>query len=121
MRKVGNQGLPAAIPEADKAALYSPGNLEIFVESIREGYRCGPRGVAQDDLIIRRDWGFDLGSIQVPVDVWHGEADVNVSIGDGRYLAAVLPRARRFFLPGEGHFFVLKRWGEVLAALVGSR
>jgi pimeloyl-ACP methyl ester carboxylesterase len=113
--------LMASIPEADKAALYAPGNAAAFVQSIREGFRQGSRGVAQDDVIIRRDWGFDLGSIRVPVDIWHGEADTNVPISGGRHLAAVLPRAQPFFLPGEGHFFVLSRWGEVLAALVSVR
>lgn len=116
-----SQRVMASIPEADKAVLYSPDNLAVFVRSIQEGYRPGWRGVAQDDVIVNRDWGFDLASIQVPVDIWHGEADVNVPIGAGRYLAAALPRACPFFLPDEGHFFVLKHWGEVLAALVSPR
>jgi len=110
--------LMASIPEADKEALYSPANLAVFVESIREGFRPGSRGVAHDDVIINRDWGFDLGSIGVRVDIWHGQADVNVPIAAAHHLAAVLPNARSFLLPGEGHFFVLKRWGQVLSALV---
>jgi len=116
-----SQRLMASLPEADKAALYTPDNLAVFVESIREGYRPGSRGVAHDDVVVNRDWGFDLGSIRVPVDIWHGQADVNVPIAAARYLATVLPRARSFFLPGQGHFFVLNRWGEVLAALVSAR
>lgn len=113
--------LMASIPAADKAALYAPANLAGFVQSIREGFRPGSRGVAHDDVIIRRNWGFDLASIRVPVDIWHGEADTNVPISGGRYLADVLPRARTFFLPGEGHFFILSRWREVLTALVSPR
>lgn len=116
-----SQRVMASIPEADKAALYSPENLAVFVQSIQEGYRPGWRGVAQDDIIVNRDWGFDPASIRVPVDIWHGEADVNVPINAGRYLATVLPQARLFILPEEGHFFVLKRWSEVLAALVSPR
>jgi pimeloyl-ACP methyl ester carboxylesterase len=112
------QRVMAAIPEADKAALYAPENLAIFEQSIREGYRLGWGGVAQDDVIVNRNWGFDPAQIRVPVDIWHGEADVNVPIQAGHYLAAKLPKARMFTLPGEGHFFVLQRWGEVLAALV---
>lgn len=111
----------ASIPEADKVALYAADNLEVFVQSIREGYRTGWRGVAQDDVIINRDWRFDLASIRVPVDIWQGEADANVPLGAGQYLAARLPHTRGFFLPGEGHFFVLRRWGEVLAALLSDR
>jgi pimeloyl-ACP methyl ester carboxylesterase len=116
-----SQRVMVSIPEADKAALYSPENLAVFIQSIQEGYRPGWRSVAQDDIIVNRDWGFDPASIQVPVDIWHGDADVNVPISAGHYLAETLPQARPFFLPGEGHFFVLKRWGEVLAALVAPR
>ena len=116
-----SQRVMASIPEADKAALYSPDNLAVFVQSIQEGYRQGWRGVALDDVIINRDWGIDLSTINVPVDIWHGDADVNVPISAGLYLAAALPKARMFSLPGEGHFFVLQRWGEVLAALVSPQ
>jgi pimeloyl-ACP methyl ester carboxylesterase len=119
--QLASQRVMASIPEADKAALYAPKNLAVFVQSIQEGYRPGWRGVAQDDIIINRDWGFEPASIRVPVDIWHGEADVNVPIHAGHYLAATLPQARTYFLPGEGHFFVLQRWNEVLAALISPR
>jgi pimeloyl-ACP methyl ester carboxylesterase len=52
-----SQRLMASLPEADKAALYTPDNLAVFVESIREGYRPGSRGVAHDDVVVNRDWG----------------------------------------------------------------
>lgn len=110
--------LMASIPGSDRAALYDADNLAIFVESVLEGFRPGWQGVAQDDVIVRRDWGFELGAIRVPIDIWQGESDVNVLPADARYLGRVLPRARSFFLPGEGHFFVLKRWGQVLSTLV---
>lgn len=116
-----SQRVMASIPEADKAALYSPENLAVFIQSIQEGYRPGWRGVAQDDILVNRDWEFDLRTVRVPVDIWHGEADVNVRPQAGRYLATALPESRTFYLPGEGHFFVLKCWGEVLAALVAPR
>ncbi len=115
------QRVMASLPPVDKAALYAPENLAVFVQSIREGYRPGARGVAHDDVVVNRDWGFDPGAIGVSVDIWHGLADVNVPISAARYLAAALPHARTFFLPGEGHFFVLGRWGEVLAALLSAR
>ena len=45
-------------------------------------------------------------------------ADVNVPVHAGKYLRDMLPHTRVTLLPGEGHFFLLKRWEEVLAALV---
>jgi pimeloyl-ACP methyl ester carboxylesterase len=119
--ELASRRLMASIPEADKAVLYEPENLAVFVQSLSEGFRPGWKGVAQDDVIVRRDWGFELSSIRVPIDIWQGENDVNVLPGDARYLGSILPKARSFFLPGEGHFFVLKRWPEVLSTLVSRR
>ena len=112
--------LMASIPAADKEKLYEQDNLALFVQSITEGYRSGWRGVAQDDVIVARDWGLELGAISVPVDIWHGQADVNVPFSGAQYLATVLPMARTFFLPGEGHFFILGRWREILTMLVSQ-
>lgn len=110
--------LMSSIPETDKAVLYASQNAEILVNSLREGSRPGSQGVALDDMLINQEWGFDLESIKPRVDVWHGEADVNVPIHAGRFLAARLPNARSTFLPDQGHFFLLKHWPEVLSALV---
>ena len=112
--------LMSTIPEADKAMLYAPENLGLFIRSVREGYRAGWQGIAQDDILISQDWGFDLAEVRVAFDIWQGEADVNVPCHTGRYLRDTLPNAHATFLPGEGHFFLLKRWGEVLAALVSG-
>lgn len=110
--------LMASIPDTDKAALYEPQNVEILVGSLREGFRQGFRGVAQDDVLINQEWGFDLKRVKPRIDIWHGEADVNVPIHAGQYLRDALPNTRTFFLPGAGHFFVLARWEEILSELV---
>lgn len=110
--------LMSSIPDTDKAALYAPGNVEIVVSSIREGFRQDSRGVAQDDILINQDWGFDLRRVEPRIDIWHGDADVNVPIHAGEYLRDTLPNTRTIFLSGEGHFFLFRRWEEVLSALV---
>jgi len=110
--------LMSSIPEADKSVLYEPGEIEIIVGSIREGFRQGSRGVAQDDTLTNRDWGFDLKRVQPRIDLWHGDADVNVPIHAAEYLRDTLSNARATFLPGQGHFLLLGHWEEVLAALV---
>ncbi len=112
--------LMSSIPAADKAVLYAAQNLEGFVLSIREGFRQGSRGVAQDDVLVNREWGFDLQGVKPRVDIWHGEADMNVPVQAGRHLQEALPNRRTTFLPGEGHFLMLKHWGEILSALVND-
>jgi pimeloyl-ACP methyl ester carboxylesterase len=112
--------LMASIPESDKEALYAPEHVDGFVASIREAFRGGWQGTARDDVLVNRDWGFALSAIGVRVDVWHGEADVNVPCHAGEYLHAHIPHSRIILLPGEGHFFLIKRWREILAALLSD-
>jgi pimeloyl-ACP methyl ester carboxylesterase len=110
--------LMSSIPDSDKTILYDPHNAQIFVNAVREGFRQGWRGVAQDDILINRDWGFYLAMIKPRIDIWHGEADVNVPIGAAKYLSDRLPNVRATYLPGEGHFFLPKYWEKILLALV---
>jgi len=110
--------LLAGIPEADKAVLYKPENVEIMVQAVREGFRPGAKGVAHDDMIINRAWGFDPAGVQPHIDVWQGDADVNVPVHAATYLHAVLPHSRLTIIPGAGHFFILERWAELLTALL---
>ncbi len=110
--------LMSSIPEADKAVLYSSQNLEVFVSAVREGFRTGSRGVALDDILINREWGFNLRDVSPRIEIWQGEADVNVPVHAGRYLQTSLPNNRATFVPGEGHFLIFKHWEEILTALV---
>ncbi len=110
--------LMASIPEADKAVLYAPENVEIMVQTIREGFRAGAKGVVHDDMLVNREWGFDPAGVQPRIDIWHGDADVTVPVHAATYLHDKLPQSRLTILPGVGHFFFLDHWQEVLATLV---
>jgi len=112
--------LMSSIPAADKAVLYAPKDFKIFVNSVREGLRSGSRGVACDDILINQAWGFDPADVQPRIDIWHGEADVNVPIHAARFLCAVIPHVRVTFLPGKGHFFLFNCWQDVLSRLVSE-
>jgi pimeloyl-ACP methyl ester carboxylesterase len=110
--------LMSSIPETDKSILQNQQCSESFVNAVREGLRPGSRGVAQDDILINREWGFDLSEIKPRIDIWHGEADVNVPVGAAKYLREKLPNARIILLPGEGHFFIMKYWRKILSELI---
>jgi pimeloyl-ACP methyl ester carboxylesterase len=112
--------LMASIPETDKAALYTPQNMEIFVNSVREGFHPGSRGVAYDDILINRDWGFELSAIRPRIAIWQGEADVNVPAHAARYLDELIPHSYATFMPGAGHFFLFSRWEEILSSLASG-
>jgi pimeloyl-ACP methyl ester carboxylesterase len=115
-----SQQLMASIPDSDKELLYDSLNLEIMLHSIREGFRQGAESVAQDDILVNSDWGFDLKSIKPRIDIWHGTLDVNVPIHAGEYLHDQIPNNRFFSLPDKGHFFILNYWEKVFAKLVNA-
>lgn len=68
----------------------------------------------------QREWGFDLAGVKPRIDIWHGEADLNVPVHAAKYLGDVLAHTRVTLLPGAGHFFIMERWEEILLALVSE-
>ncbi|WP_405135087.1 alpha/beta fold hydrolase [Nocardia sp. NBC_01388] len=73
-------------------------------ENIRTAFTTGSRGVALDfQLLFSRPWGFDLTDITVPVEIWHGDADGNMPVQNGRRLADMIPDSKYHEVPGAGH------------------
>ena len=106
--------------EADRAAVMDAAVHDVLLGQLREAFRQGWRGVAQDFAVLTRPWGFALGEIRTPVDLWQGLDDENVPAAMGRYLAATLPNCRARFEPGGGHFGPLETMDEILAVLGGA-
>jgi pimeloyl-ACP methyl ester carboxylesterase len=104
--------------EVDLAILACPEVKVMLMASYLEATRAGMRGFARESVILSNPWGFRPQDVTVPVALWHGEADANVSLSAVRYLAETLPNCQATFLPGEGHWLMLEHWGEILAGLV---
>lgn len=92
-----------------------------FADYLAESFhRAGAQGVvgARDDgLAATSPWGFDLGSIRVPVAVWQGRADAMVPYAHGAWLAEHVPGARPHLFEDEGHLSLVGRVEEILADL----
>jgi class 3 adenylate cyclase len=76
------------------------------------GERCraaaSPGGIrALMEMNSRIDVRDLLGSIHVPTLVVHRDADVDVGIDEGRYVASRIPGARLVELPGQDHFVAI--------------
>ena len=108
----------STIPKTDQEVLTDPQVKQMLLPSMSEAYRNGAEGPAWEGAIMVRPWGFRLEDITIRVQIWHGEADVNNPLQFGEYLRDTIPNTQATFFPGEGHFFILKRWGEILAQLV---
>ncbi|HUP83439.1 MAG TPA: alpha/beta hydrolase [Candidatus Limnocylindria bacterium] len=92
-----------SIPAVDqKVATGEWAEQEAF--GLRRALSEGVDGWVDDDLAFVQPWGFDLGSIRVPVHIWQGELDRLVPWAHGQWLASQIPGARFNLAPGEGHF-----------------
>ena len=76
---------------------------EHLLETIKVGLAPGVEGWVEDDLAFVSAWGFDPGSIRVPVLIWQGEEDLMVPGAHGRWLREHVPGAQGEVLAGEGH------------------
>ncbi|HSG14897.1 MAG TPA: alpha/beta hydrolase [Anaerolineae bacterium] len=118
--EVARQRLLSAFSTEEREFMVASGNIDMFYDDVREGYRRGWQGAARDDMIIFGDWGFDIADINVRIDVWHGDADKNIPPEASQHLHRRIPNSRATFLPGEGHMFLLSRWPDVIQALVAA-
>lgn len=102
----------------DQEILSRPENRRMLMENYAEAMRAGVRGFAREGIILSNAWGFGLEDITIPVHVWHGEEDANVSLSAARHVANTIPDCRASFLPGEGHWLYLEHWEEILSSLL---
>lgn len=110
----------AHLPETDRRTLARPELRRTLLANWQEAFRAGTRGMVWDGCLYAWPWGFELEEIRVPVQLWHGDLDVNVPPAMGRALAGRIRNCRSRFYADEGHFSLpFGRIGEILAALVG--
>ena len=87
---------------------------QALAETIREALRPGPDGWLDDGLAQCAPWGFEVGGIVVPVQIWHGEEDRFVPVDHGRWIGRRIPGAEAHIEAGEGHLSLyVKRIGEI--------
>jgi pimeloyl-ACP methyl ester carboxylesterase len=115
------QKLMASVPESDKEILASDKVKENLTVSVREGFRNGWEGIARDDVVVNQNWGFDIRKIQTPIQIWHGQLDVNIPFHAAEYLHKWIPNSHLMAMPDEGHFIMIKHSSKVLTSLVGAK
>ncbi|MCI4334486.1 MAG: alpha/beta hydrolase [Thermoplasmata archaeon] len=90
------------LSEVDRAAFQ--GDLGRYFHGIMTGgVRHGSDGYRDDSLAQMQPWGFDVQSIRVPTQIWHGAQDRFVPYTHGQWLAARIAGAEAHLLPVEGH------------------
>jgi pimeloyl-ACP methyl ester carboxylesterase len=111
----------AGVSDVDRAVLARPEMKAQLMASYLEATRQGMHGFAREAIILSSPWGFRLEDVRIPVHLWHGEADHNVSLSAARHMAHALPDCRATFLPDEGHWLILTYWDHILSGLIGAQ
>jgi pimeloyl-ACP methyl ester carboxylesterase len=110
----------STFPPADRATLAKPHVRDGFSASLRAALEPGPRGLSHDAGLVAKPWGVALGEIRVPVQIWHGEADLNAPPAMGIYLSRAIPGAQMRLYPGEGHLSLADKYADEILGLLAA-
>jgi pimeloyl-ACP methyl ester carboxylesterase len=77
----------------------------------------GARGVVADYAALALPWGVAVERTEIPVAIFHGDADTMVPLRHSEELAARVSTARLTVWPSAGHLGTVAHVGEVLDAL----
>lgn len=86
--------------------------------SYQESFRQGIKGILLDLKIYTTEWGFPLSKINVPVYLWYGAKDKNVSLEMGKYYQSQIPNSKLFIDPNGGHLFRNEHEEEIIKRLM---
>ena len=89
-----------------------------FISILQVAFKSGYKGAKQDAYILKHDWGFDLKEVTLPIYLYHGMEDLNVSIETAEYVVNKLPNCIPKVFPKEGHISLIeKNFGEIMELL----
>lgn len=109
------------MPAVDQDVMRQPGVLDGIARDYGEAFRQGACGAVHEGALFASDWGFKLGEITRPVQLWHGEQDTNTPVAIGRFQARHLPDCQATFYPTDGHISIIVNHAvEILTALSPS-
>lgn len=111
--------LESSMSEADKELLSDEEMARFFLEDIKEAFRQGTRGPADDGIILYREWGFSIEEVKVKVDLFHGEKDKFAPYTYAIYLDEKLPNSELHGYPEEGHLFIMRLFDQVFEQVSG--
>jgi pimeloyl-ACP methyl ester carboxylesterase len=102
---------------ADNVWLADPENTEALFATMRDAFRQGVGGYAQDITVQGRPWNFDPSAIACPVIVAHGEDDQLVPIEHSRHTASLIPGSELRIVERCGHLSLIDTFPSFAAEL----
>lgn len=112
------KAFPTLLSAMDAAA-FTPELGQYLAKSMHDGLAPGDQGWWEDGSAHLQPWGFELESIRVPVQLWHGRHDRFVPFQHGEWLASKIPGVEAHLTDEDGHLTLLqRRIGDVHAWLL---
>lgn len=106
------------IPASDRAALDESGGWDAITGSYLEATSQGAGPIHEEGELYVSPWDFSPEDVRSPIHFWHGEADRNIPCELAKQLAARIPHAQAYWVPGEGHYSLPIRYqNQILAWL----
>lgn len=106
------------VPEADYRALAVPGRMTALQTLLNESLRQGTQWVVADLRLYMRDFGFGPKNVQVPITMFHGDADRNSPISLAKRMEKEIPQARLMTVTDAAHLSTLcDSFSDIAAAL----
>jgi pimeloyl-ACP methyl ester carboxylesterase len=96
------KGMETLISDADAAA-HNAEFSEWLVSGMHKGLQHTGDGWWDDSVASLRPWGFDVGSIRIPFQLWHGRQDRFVPFQHGEWLASRIPDVDAHITDEDGH------------------
>lgn len=98
--------LAKKLPENFRDDPELPTLFHFMALSGKTNVEAGPEGARQEMQLYGQDADtLDIGCIEAPFTIMHGEADVNVPVGIARRVQASIPQTKGIYFPGETHTF----------------
>jgi pimeloyl-ACP methyl ester carboxylesterase len=94
------------LPDADREVLEDDDARELFATGMRYGFVNDWHGYFDDNVAFLLPWGFDTATIDVPVALFFGDADLMVPPSHGLWLSKNVPNAVARHHPTEGHLSI---------------
>jgi pimeloyl-ACP methyl ester carboxylesterase len=105
-------------PPADQAVMADPEVRARFEAARLETVARGPEGYAHDlFLLFVAPWGFRPEEIEVPTEIWQGEADEAVSPKIAEFFAETIPDSRLNMVTGGGHLLLWSHTEAIIRSL----